>query len=231
MFITGVSIRRRIRPASQRRLLTGGTMRVSIRFACASTIATIAVSTACSTSSGGESPPAVTPVHPTGPIPAADRTGLRGTVAYSTRSGDVWVMNANGTGRRRITRSGPGFDFDPSLSPSGRSIVFRTSRGQYLRDPGGIGAEGLFVVNVRTRREHPVHPPRGGLFPSWSPDGTAIAFSTLQHDLDGESIHLVTRPASSCATLRSPPSPRCRRGWHGRPTSDESRTADIPGTE
>src|SRR5215212_3455108 len=131
-------------------------------------------------------------VHPTGPIRPAERSTLRGIVAYSTRDGDIWVMNADGTGRRRVTGSGRGFDFDPSLSPNGRSIVFRTSRGRYLREPGGIGAEGTFVVDIRTRREHPVHPPRGGLFPSWSPDGRAIAFSTLQRDLNGESIHLVT---------------------------------------
>jgi TolB protein len=154
-----------------------------------------------STAPGGPTRPAV---QPTGPITPAERSTLRGIVAYSTRDGDIWVMNANGTGRRRVTRSGRGFDFDPSLSPNGRSIVFRTSRGRYLRDPGGIGAEGIFVVDVRTRREHPVHPPRGGLFPSWSPDGRAIAFSTLQRDLNGESIHLVTPSGTNLRDLAEP---------------------------
>ena len=97
-----------------------------------------------------------------------------------------------------------GANFDPSLSPNGRSIVFRTSRGKYLRDTRGIGLEGIFVVNVRTRREHPVHPPRGGLFPSWSSDGTAIAFSTLQSDLIGESIHLVTPAGKRLRDLAEP---------------------------
>src|SRR5215210_1693254 len=179
-------------------------MRVSICFASTSAVVAIAVATACASSSGGGPSPAGVPVHPTGPIPAADRSTVRGVVAYSTRTGDIWVMNANGSGRRRVTRSGAGFDFDPSLSPNGRSIVFRTSRGKYLRDTRGIGFEGIFVVNVRTRREHPVHPPRGGLFPSWSTDGTVIAFSTLQSDLVGESIHLVTPAGKRLRDLAEP---------------------------
>src|SRR5215213_7007386 len=180
-------------------------MRPTIGIACTSVITATFVAAACSTSLGSaRRQAAVTPVHPTGPIPPAHRGALRGRVAYSTRNGDIWVMNANGIGRRRVTRSGRGFDFDPSLSPNGRSIVFRTSRGRYLRDPGGIGAEGIFVVDVRTRREHPVHPPRGGLFPSWSPDGRAIAFSTLQRDLNGESIHLVTPAGTNLRDLAEP---------------------------
>jgi len=113
-------------------------MRNRIGIACTSVITATFVAAACSTSLGSaRRQAAVTPVHPTGPIPPAHRGALRGRVAYSTRDGDIWVMNANGSGRRRVTRSGPGFDFDPSLSPNGRSIVFRTSRGRYIRDPEG----------------------------------------------------------------------------------------------
>jgi Tol biopolymer transport system component len=140
---------------------------------------------------------------PGGPVPAADRTALRGIVAYSTRSGDIWVMKANGTQKRRLTRSGRGFDFDPSLSPNGKSVVFRTSRGKYLPDIHSVGLEGIFVVNVRDRREHPIHPPRGGLFPAWSPDGHVIAFSTVRRR-GGETIHLVSPSGRRLRDLTSP---------------------------
>jgi TolB protein len=176
-----------------------------IRTACTSVITAAFVVAACSTSQvSARRGAAVTPVRPSGPIPSARRAALRGRVAYSTRDGDIWVMNANGSGRRRVTRSGHGFDFDPSLSPDGRSIVFRTSRGRYIRDPRGIGAEGIFVVDIRTKREHPVHPPRGGLFPSWSSDGGLIAFSALQRDLVGESIHVVTPAGTNLRDLAEP---------------------------
>ena len=84
-------------------------------------------------------------------IPPAALSNLHGRIAYSTRRGDIWVMNADGTRRRRITHSGAGFDFDPSFSPDGRRIVFRTSRGRYAPDTRSIGLQGIFVVNVRTR--------------------------------------------------------------------------------
>ena len=126
-------------------------------------------------------------------IPPAGLSSLHGRIAYSTRVGDIWVMNANGTGRRRITRSGRGIDFDPDFSPDGRRIVFRTSRGRYARDRYGIGLEGIFVVVTRSRRERQIQPRTGGLFPAWSPDGKSIAFSGLVADgRPVDTVHLMT---------------------------------------
>jgi Tol biopolymer transport system component len=115
-------------------------------------------------------------------IPAAWPSTLHGRITYSTRAGDIWVINANGTGRRRVTRSGHGLDFDPDFAPDGKRIVFRTSRGRYARDRYSIGLEGIFVLDVRTRRERQIQPWTGGLFPAWSPDGRTIAFSGLRSD-------------------------------------------------
>ncbi len=135
----------------------------------------------------------------------APLSSVRGRIAYSTRYGDIWVMNADGSGRRRITRSGSGVDFDPSLSPDGRRIVFRTSRGRYAPDIHGIGLEGIFVVSVRTHRERQIQPRTGGLFPAWSPDGRKIAFSGLPRGggtLD--TIHLVNPNGSGVVDLGAP---------------------------
>src|SRR5215213_10551959 len=44
-----------------------------------------------STAPGGPTRPAV---QPTGPITPAERSTLRGIVAYSTRDGDIWVMRS-----------------------------------------------------------------------------------------------------------------------------------------
>ncbi len=110
-------------------------------------------------------------------IPPAPRPTLHGLIAYSTRGGDIWVMRADGSHRRRLTRSGRDIDFDPDFSPNGRSIVFRSSRGHYAPDRYGIGLEAIRVVDVRTRRDREIQPYTGGLFPAWSPDGAAIAFS------------------------------------------------------
>jgi Tol biopolymer transport system component len=140
-----------------------------------------------------------------GAIPPAPRSSLHGRIAYSTRGGDIWVMNANGSGRRRITRSGHGLDFDPDYSPDGRRVVFRTSRGHYAPDTHGIGLEGIFVVDVRTRRERQIQPRTGGLFPAWSPDGRKIAFSGLPRGggrLD--TIHLMNPDGGQLVDLGAP---------------------------
>lgn len=141
--------------------------------------------------SSPETPRTVQPVRPDGPVPAADRSAVRGRVAYGTSAGDIWVMDADGTRRVRVTRSGSGHDFDPSWSPTARALVFRTSRGDYRPDPSGSGAEGIFVVNVKSRVEREIQPRTGGLFPTWSPDGGLIAFSGLTR-VPGDTIHVMT---------------------------------------
>ena len=138
-------------------------------------------------------------------IPPAPLSSLHGRVAYSSRGGDIWVMNADGSKRRRITRSRRGVDFDPDFSPDGRRIVFRTSRGRYAPDMHGIGLEGIFVVTVRTRRERQIQPRTGGLFPAWSPDGKKIAFSGLPRRGGAlDTIHLMNSDGSSPVDLGAP---------------------------
>lgn len=134
------------------------------------TAATLALASACAAAASQPKTPA---------IPPAAVSSLHGRIAYSTPGGDIWVMNATGTGRRRVTRSGRGTDFDPDFSPGGHRLVFRTSGGRYAPDTQGIGLEGIFVANVRTRRERQIQPRTGGLFPTWSPNGRKIAFSGL----------------------------------------------------
>jgi Tol biopolymer transport system component len=115
------------------------------------------------------------------PEPPPEARHLRGVVAYSTAAGDIWVMNANGSHRRQVTHAG-GDNFDPSLAPDGRRLVFRTSRGTYSPDVSNTGVQGIFVINTDGSGEREIQPARGGLFPDWSPDGRRIAMSTVHVD-------------------------------------------------
>jgi Tol biopolymer transport system component len=144
---------------------------------------------ACTTNRGGTQP-LTTSIRSTG-VPATTSNGagaspppardLRGLIADSTQAGDIWVMGADGSNRRQVTKTrGPAVDFDPSLSPDGRRLVFRTSRGRYAPDPNGTGVQGIFVVDLDGSHERQIQSPRGGLFPDWSPDGRRIALSTLR---------------------------------------------------
>jgi Tol biopolymer transport system component len=108
------------------------------------------------------------------PQPAA----LTGKFAYSTRAGDIWVVDADGSHRRRVTSSGGGFDFKPTWSPDGKRIAFQTTRGS--RPPAG--ETNIFVVGADGKGERQLTTPArfryGGSSPDWAPAGGLIAFGS-----------------------------------------------------
>jgi TolB protein len=93
---------------------------------------------------------------------------LSGRLAFSDGD-DVWTSKPDGSDRRRVTDT-PGLDFDPSWSPDGRRIAFRTHR---------TGDEEIFVVRADGTGALNLSDSAGGDWsPAWSPDGELIAFSS-----------------------------------------------------
>ena len=91
---------------------------------------------------------------------------------------DVYVMNADGSHRRRLTRLAPeeGFPASPSWSPDGDRIAFLL--------PGSLRVMNADGSGQRVLARFPE-----GIFPStpaWSPDGRTIAFARLA--LGGEPL-------------------------------------------
>jgi len=80
--------------------------------------------------------------------------------------GTVYVVNADGSGQRRLARHVR--DFPPAWSPDGRKLAF-------VRDVGANSE--VYVVNADGSGERRLtRNPAGGGFPAWSPDGRKIAF-------------------------------------------------------
>lgn len=91
---------------------------------------------------------------------------------------DLWIMNADGSDQRQITRLGAA-SFGPSWTPDGRKIIFSSN---HHTDPK-LGNFDLFLIN----------PDGSGLeqvttattfdgFPMFSPDGKKLVWASNRHD-------------------------------------------------
>jgi len=135
---------------------------------------------------------------------------------------DLYVMNADGSNLRRLTRA-HGWDATPAWSPDGEHIAFTSDQdgkdnpGIWLIAPDGTGPRRLSDQGAR---------------PSWSPDGKKIAFMAngiCVMDADGTNIQRLThRPGDVGHPDWSPdgskivftvydvdqPAPGEDEGWH-----------------
>jgi WD40-like Beta Propeller Repeat/Lysyl oxidase len=123
------------------------------------------------------------------PAWSADGRRLAFVAPGAGGAGDVFVVDADGRHKGRITRTDRVAEASPSWSPDGRHLVVeRRGRIVVLRADGG-GERRLGA----------------GLQPTWSPGGRRIAFS------DGGNLHLVSakggraRPVTSAAGAQTDP--------------------------
>lgn len=80
---------------------------------------------------------------------------------------DIFKMNADGSGVEQLTRGGA--NSVPQVSPDGQSVAYQNGRDVY-------------ILNLRTRQTRRLtYEPMNGLHPTWSPDGTQLAFTTFRN--------------------------------------------------
>jgi uncharacterized protein YjdB len=110
-------------------------------------------------------------------------------IAWSARgddgNADIFVANPDGTGRVRLTNH-PSDDLDPSWSPDGRFIAFRSGdstlvRIMVVRSDGTDSREIAQVAHASTSVTGP----------AWSPRGDAIAYSRISADRYSTDLWLV----------------------------------------
>lgn len=80
---------------------------------------------------------------------------------------DVYVMNADGSGLERLTDDLT--NWAPQFSPDGSQVAVQVGRDVYVID-----------LRSRTRRRLTFEP-QDGMNPTWSPDGTRMAFVTTRN--------------------------------------------------
>ena len=97
----------------------------------------------------------------------AEAATNRVALAAALRQADVYVMEPDGTRRRRLTRTSVSDETAPAWSPDGRKIAFARN---------GSGDDGIYVMDADGSDVRRLTSGQD-LEPSWSPDGTQLAFT------------------------------------------------------
>jgi TolB protein len=111
--------------------------------------------------------------HPTSEREIAEYRELLGRNLVRPSRMEIWIMNADGSGKRRITDLG-GANFAPFFTPDDRGIIFASNH----TNPRGRNFE-LYLVNLDGSGLEQVtfHNDFDG-FPMFSPDGTKLVWAS-----------------------------------------------------
>ncbi len=120
---------------------------------------------------------------------------------------ELYVMDADGSHVRRITRNVGLIDFQPAWSPDGRQIV--VARGPGIKPPPGQLAQptDLWIIDLASGRERQLtdSPGTWEWFADWSPDGRRIAFDGDQADPGNNDVYTIRTDATDLQRLTSGP--------------------------
>ena len=133
---------------------------------------------------------------------------------------EIYVMNADGSGQRRLTRD-PGQDRGATWSPDGRRLLFNRASG-----PKRGALPGFYVMNADGSGQRRLAAATGNA--TWSPDGRMIALS--RGSGDARDVYLINADGSGQRRLTHSPGMDLDPTWSpdGRKIAFVSRRERCP---
>lgn len=112
--------------------------------------------------------------HPKDPKDIAEFKQLLAAHRIRPVNLEIWVMKADGTGKRQLTSNGAA-NFAPYFFPDGKKIIFSSNMG----DPKGMGNFDLYTINFDgTGLERITTNPTFDGFPMFTSDGKRLVFAS-----------------------------------------------------
>jgi Tol biopolymer transport system component len=131
---------------------------------------------------------------------AAQAQSNSGKIVFADEVGRLLLINADGSGQTVLTQGGNIRDDKPSFSPDGTKIAFHRQI-LFRTDIFVMNADGTNPVAITSG---PMPPPTVEVFnlhPTWSPDGTKIAFSSNSSGKDKLEIWVMNANGSGLVRL------------------------------
>ncbi len=153
---------------------------------------------------------------------------------YDQRLAEVYVISADGSGRRSLAGKMGGLAGCPSWSPDGKRLVFSVSRMEVLNLKGAIHTVDADGKNLRKIGD--------GLTPAWSPDGKRILFTHIGTtpqgydtlalavmDADGKNVRTITAGSNGFGGAWSPDGKRIAFSDEGKDRLSDLFLSDPDG--
>jgi Tol biopolymer transport system component len=146
------------------------------------------------------------------PQASATFPGTNGQIAffiYNGQPSQIAVIEANGTGRLNLTHTTRRENYDPAWSADGAMIAFDTAvKGSppSVRMMNADGTGQTLVITMSSTYVDIAHP-------SWSPDGTKIAFCAINQHFKGKIFTVTTDGLATLKKLSPKGSDECLPDW------------------